>query len=173
MLLSIYRCSCELCRVCSCRNTFRKWTQCNVHVNGKLSKTKAHTLQRRRWRVLGKISNIFLPHDRNEADISGRISLFYKDEDRRQHLESGQVKNEWGRKSPLDVTTYRGLKENGQVIHCWIFVYKRDGIIIPYSDKRYDAGSAKNSLHSLDGKLFFLYLSFRVSQVYNIRGLEL
>jgi hypothetical protein len=52
------------------------------------------------------------------------------------------------------MTTYIELKENRQVIHCWIFVYKRDDILLPYSDKMYDAGSSKNSLHSLDGNVY-------------------
>jgi hypothetical protein len=48
------------------------------------------------------------------------------------------------------MTTYTGLKENGQVIHCWIFAYKKNDILLLYSDKMYDAGSSKNSLHILD-----------------------
>lgn len=82
------------------------------------------------------------------------LPSFTKDEDRCHHLEPGQVKYERGWKSPLDMTTYTGLKENRQVIHCWIFVYKRNGTILTYSDKMYDAGSWKNSLHNLDGKFF-------------------
>ena len=129
----------------------------------------------------GKLVTFFLPYDRNEADISRRISLFYKDEDRRHHLESGQMKNEWGWKSPLDMTTYTGLKENEQVIHCWIFVYKRDGILLPYSDKMSDAGSSDNSLHSLDGnvcmrlepKVNVFYISYRKAQWFRSRLLRL
>jgi hypothetical protein len=113
-VLLLSTCSCELCRIYSYKNTFKKWIQCQVYVNGKLSKTKAQTLQRRRWRVLRKISNIFLLYDRTEADMPDVFPCFTKDEDRRYYLEPGQVTNEWGWRSPLDMTTYTGLKETGK-----------------------------------------------------------
>ena len=62
-----------------------------------------------------------------------------------------------------------------------MFVHKRNVILLPHSDKLYDAGSSKHSLHNLDGNVYIrlepevnvYYISYWKAQWFKSRLLRL
>jgi hypothetical protein len=130
--------------VSAVQKTFRRWTRYEIYVNGKLSKIRAKRLQRRCEEFSGKLVKFFYLRTEMQQTCLTPFPCCTADDSRHHNLEPGHVKNEWGWKSPLDMTAYTGLKRDWQVLQCWKLVHKRDGIKVLCTDKPYGVGISQN-----------------------------